>query len=111
MSEGVTPRRTESLTPRWPFWTCSIAASGRTHRQCIRSRPWPTLERLLDQTPERKRRDGLNPGCSEAEARYLSGGIVKFTAQRKTTFHSAGTSPGSEALTSRVGRDNGLELT
>jgi hypothetical protein len=38
-------------------------------------------------------------------------GIVKFTAQRKTTFYSAGTSPGSEALTSRVGRDNGLELT
>jgi hypothetical protein len=38
-------------------------------------------------------------------------GIVKLTAQRKNTFHSAGISSGSEALTSHLGRENGLELT
>jgi hypothetical protein len=38
-------------------------------------------------------------------------GIVKLIAQRKNTFHSAGISSGSEALTSHLGRENGLELT
>jgi hypothetical protein len=33
----------------------------------------------------------------------LPDGIVKLTAERKNTFHSAGISSGSEALTSHLG--------
>jgi hypothetical protein len=41
----------------------------------------------------------------------LTTGIVKLTADRKNTFHSAGISSDSEALTSYLGIKNGLEMT
>ena len=41
----------------------------------------------------------------------LTTGIVKFTADRNNTVHSAGILSDSEALTSYLGIKNGLEMT
>jgi hypothetical protein len=45
------------------------------------------------------------------DSSMLTTGIVKLTADRKNTFHSAGISSDSEALTSYLGIKNGLEMT
>jgi hypothetical protein len=108
---GAAPNESERPREASPHGLDAALARLRTFDATSGPHPNPThrrIQSIATGSNNQAADHGLESTISNPNS---SAGIVTFTAERNKTFHAAGSSTVFEALTSHLGRYNGLEMT